>query len=94
MNRHHHILNAASNLLGIALVIITGLRLSGSSGRTIADEIAWVSAGLLAVSTLFSYIAVRREPKLSRLEGWADRIFLTGLIFLVLAVFAFAAIDM
>jgi hypothetical protein len=90
MPRHHHILNAASNLLGIALVIITGLHLTGTAERTFADEVGWVSASCLSVSTLLSYMAVRREPELSTLEIWADRVFLAGLVSLVLAVFTLA----
>lgn len=91
MPKHHHILNAASNLLGIALLIITGLHLSGTAERTIADEVGWLAASCLSVSCLFSYIAIRREPEPSRFEGWADRIFLAGLICLVLTVFTLAA---
>ena len=94
MQRHHHILNAASNLLGIALIIITGLHISGSTRRTIADEVAWVAAAFFAVSILLSYVALRDDPEPSRLESWADRIFLAGLVCLVLSVFAFAAVDM
>lgn len=91
MPRHHHILNAASNLLGIALIIITGLHLSRTAGKTGADEIGWLAAGCLSVSSLLSYVAIRREPEPSRCEGWADRIFLAGLVCLVLAVFTLAA---
>ena len=90
MPRHHHILNAASNLLGIALIIITGLRLTGTAEKTMADEIGWVAAACLSVSCLFSYIAIRREPEPSRFEGWADSVFLAGLVCLVLAVFTLA----
>ncbi|MBV1691597.1 hypothetical protein KRR38_28960 [Novosphingobium sp. G106] len=91
MPRHHHILNAASNLLGIALIIITGLHLTGTSERTIADQIGWVAAACLSASCLLSYIAIRREPEPSRFERWADRSFLAGLVCLILAVFTLAA---
>jgi hypothetical protein len=90
MPRHHHILNAASNLLGISLIIITGLHLTGTAERTFADEVGWVAASCLSVSTLLSYMAVRREPEPSALEVWADRVFLAGLVSLVLAVFTLA----
>ncbi len=91
MPRHHHILNAASNLLGIALIILTGLHLTGTAEKTIADEVCWLAASCLSVSCLFSYIAIRRDPEPGRFESWADRIFLTGLVSLVLAVFTLAA---
>ena len=91
MPRHHHILGAASNLLGISLIVITGLHLSGSAERTVADEVGWLAASCLSISSLFSYIAIRREPEPSRFESWADRIFLAGLVCLVLTVFTLAA---
>jgi hypothetical protein len=91
MPRHHHILNAASNLLGIALLIITGLHLTGTAAKSISDEIGWLASGCFSTSTLMSYAAIRREPQPSRFESWADRIFLAGLVCLVVAVFALAA---
>jgi hypothetical protein len=94
MLRHHHILNAASNLLGIALIIITGLHITGRAATTMADEIGWLAGGCLSVSILLSYIAIRREPAPSRCEIWADRVFLLGLVFLVLAVLALAVIKL
>ena len=64
-----HILNAASNLLGIALLIITGLHVSRYSATTFADEIAWGAAVSLMLSCLFSYLASRAEPLPSRYEA-------------------------
>lgn len=92
MPKHPHILNAASNLLGIALLIITGLHVSRYSADSIADEIAWGAAISLALSCLFSYLAIRAEPHPSRYEGLADSVFMLGLLCLfgavvVLAVF-------
>ena len=92
MPKHPHILNAASNLLGIALLIITGLHVSRYSADTFADEIAWGAAVSLMLSCLFSYLAIRAEPKTTRYETWADGVFMLGLLCLfgsvvVLAVF-------
>jgi hypothetical protein len=94
MPRHHHILNAASNLLGIALLIITGLHLTGTEAKTMADEIGWVAAGCLSLSSLLSYIAIRLEPMPGPFEAWADRIFLAGLVSLILAVFTLAMLKL
>lgn len=85
MPKSSHILNAASNLLGIAMLIVTGLKITDRSRGTYADECALVAAVLLALSCLLSYLAIRREAH-SHLEDWADRIFLGGLICLVIAV--------
>ncbi len=60
----------------IGLIIITGLHLSGTAAKTVADEIAWVAASCLSLSCLLSYIAIRREPESTVFEVWADRIFL------------------
>ena len=92
MPKHPHILNAASNLLGIALLIITGLHVSRYSAGSIADEIAWAAALSLMLSCLFSYLAIRAEPRPSRYEKLADSVFLLGLLCLfgsvvVLAMF-------
>jgi hypothetical protein len=90
MPRHTHILNAASNLLGIALVIIAGLKVTRMNGQSFADEIAWAAAVCLSLSCILSYIAIRAEPEGSRAEAWADRIFLLGLVTLFGSVLALA----
>ena len=84
--KHPHILNAASNLLGIALLIIAGLNVAHRTQGSIADEIAWLAALCFSLSCLFSYVAVRAEPKASRYEDWADRIFLAGLLAMLASV--------
>src|SRR5436190_19789848 len=93
MPKHPHILNAASNLLGIALLIITGLHVSRFSANSFADEIAWGAAVSLVLSCLFSYLALRAEPRPSRYEKLADSVFMLGLFCLfgsvvVLALFS------
>jgi hypothetical protein len=84
--KQSHILNAASNLLGIALIIVTALHVSGRNSHTWADEIAWLSAICFTLSCVFSYFAIRAEPQSIRYEHWADRIFLVGLFSLLAAV--------
>lgn len=83
MERPTHILNAASNLLGIALLIIAGLNVSHIADKSFADEIAWVAAVCLATSCLLSYLALRHEMRGAAAELWADRIFLAGLATLI-----------
>lgn len=80
MGNGHHILNAASNLLGISLLIITGLHLSNSANKTLADEVAWIAAACFSVSCLLSYLAIRSRQDRSRSENMADKIFLGGLV--------------
>ena len=90
---HHHILNAASNLLGIALLIIAGLKVAGRSQHSFADEIAWVATLCFSLSCLLSYLALRARPRSTRYELWADRIFLVGLVNLLTSVASLAFYD-
>lgn len=84
-----HILNAASNLLGICFVLITGLRVSGASKGTRLDEIAIFAALMFVASCLFSYASIRTPKQTRRLERVADICFLFGLVCLSIAVLAF-----
>jgi hypothetical protein len=86
VNRSSHILNAASNLLGIALLIVTGIHITNNSSATYADETALVASLLLAMSCVVSYLSIRKGDGGVFLELLADRIFLGGLAALVLAV--------
>jgi ABC-type lipoprotein release transport system permease subunit len=90
MHKQPHILNAASNLLGIALLIIAGLNVSQIARHSIADEIAWVAAICLSLSCLLSYLAFRRASETDRLDLWADRIFMAGLFTLFAAIVTLA----
>jgi hypothetical protein len=84
-DRHHHTLNAASNLLGICFVIITGLKLTNYDGRTIGDEAAWAAAVLLLVSIFTSFLHIKGERQ-ARWQGRvADWSFMGGVTMLALA---------
>ena len=91
--RTSYILSAASNLLGISLVIIAGLNVSQIARSNLADEIAWGAALALAASCLLSYLALRTgatEAHAARFEKWADRVFLIGLFELFAAIVVLA----
>lgn len=90
MPKTHHILNAASNLLGISLLIIAGLHISDQARRTIADEIAWVGAVCFSASCWLSYLEIRSEGESGRLEGWADKAFMLGMVTLLASVLVLA----
>ncbi|PZQ13558.1 MAG: hypothetical protein DI565_13500 [Ancylobacter novellus] len=84
-NKHQDILNASSNLLGISLVIIAGLKVSGHSADSYSDEVACLAALCLCTSCILSYAAIR-APDPRRYEKWADRIFLCGLFTILVSV--------
>jgi hypothetical protein len=86
MHRHPHILNAATNLLGICFIIIGGLKLSNQGPNTYSDEVAWAAATFLLVSIILSYAAIRNgvaKPWRTRVADWS---FLAGLGALVISV--------
>ena len=89
MDRPPHILNASSNLLGIALLIITGLHLSNFATDTWSDEIAWTAAILFGASCILSYLSIR-SPNGINVEKLADKAFLGGLLMLFSSVVTLA----
>jgi cytochrome bd-type quinol oxidase subunit 2 len=86
MERNPNILNAASNLLGICFLIITGLSLTRSNSRSFADEAAWVAAVCFLLSIGLSYHAIRSDRRAARSAVWADRIFMLGIATLTTAI--------
>ncbi len=91
MNRHPNILNAASNLLGVCFILITGLKISGRNGASWADEAAWLAAFLLLSACLLSYLTIRHPELHDRAGRLADGCFIGGILTLAGAV-AIAAI--
>jgi len=71
-------------------VIIAGLNVTGMTGKTFADEVAWAAAVMLSLSCLLSYWAIRSEPNGQRAETVADLAFLLGLLALFGAVLVLA----
>jgi hypothetical protein len=86
MERFPNILNAASNLLGICFLIITGLSLTKSNSRSYADETAWASAVFFLLAIAVSYYGIRSGSQASKLAAWADRIFMLGVVALTVSI--------
>lgn len=86
MERFPNILNAASNLLGICFLIITGLSLTGSNSRSYADETAWGSAVCFLIAIGLSYYGIRSDRTAAGLSVWADRIFMLGIAVLTASI--------
>ena len=85
-HRPPHILNAATNLLGICFVIITGLRLASAGARSLADEVAWLAAMLLFIAALNAYLAIRNNGAYAWQAIVADWSFLGGMTALAVSV--------
>jgi nicotinamide riboside transporter PnuC len=92
MHRHPHVLNAATNLLGVSFVIIGALKLSHSNARSYADEVAWASAGLFLISVVASYWAIRKNETSSLINTVADASFFLALLLLAASVVVAATI--
>lgn len=85
--RSHYIIDSAATLLGVALVIVTAVHLTGKASATIADELAYASALLFLASCGASHMAITRG--VDRLEQIADAMFAIGLVVLFVSVLAF-----
>ncbi len=83
-----HILNSSSNLLGFCLVVLTSIKISKFAAATAIDEITGLSAIVLMVSCILSFLSIRSksETRSEKLERVADIFFLTGLISLSVTI--------
>lgn len=91
-DRSQHVLNAASNLLGVCFVLITGLRLTNNNDTTIGDECTWLAAIILLASLLLAYLSLRELETAGLFAKWADRGFIIGtfVLFVAVAIIGFA----
>jgi hypothetical protein len=89
-NTSPHILNTAANLLGFCLFVITAVHIADKFQNSLIDEITSLVALMLAASCLFSFASIRsrKEQRVSRLEAFAEILFLLSLIgILVIIIF-------
>lgn len=85
--RSHYIVDSAATLLGVALVIVTAVHITGKASATYADELAYASALMFLGSCGSSHLALTR--RLDRFEDAADIVFGLGLIVLLGSVLTF-----
>ena len=85
--KSEHIVGAASSLLGVALLIVTAVHITGNAARTFSDETAFGSAVLFIGSCLASHRAIVTEN--GRYERVAEWLFPLGLVALAGAVLIF-----
>ncbi|MEI9851026.1 MAG: hypothetical protein WDN24_09475 [Sphingomonas sp.] len=90
MQKTHHILSSASNLLGITLLIIAGLHVSNAAAKSLSDEVAWAGAICFALSCFASYLSIRSDAESTRSERFADSAFMSGLVSLIASVLILA----
>ena len=80
------IVSASTNLLGICLVIVTGLKLTGVSGGTLADEMCLVAAIGFMAACICGYLSLRTSRDTRVLEIVADVSFVLSMLLLFGAV--------
>jgi hypothetical protein len=81
------ILNAASNLVGFCLVIITSIRALNMGSVTLLDDITALATLLFIASVLFSFLAIRNSTRRpARYEVMAEISFLCGLLLLFFTI--------
>jgi hypothetical protein len=85
--RKHYILDSAATLLGVALVIVTAVHITGKASGSIADELAFAAAILFLCSCAGSHWAITKAN--DRFEELADKAFAAGLLLLFGSVMSF-----
>jgi hypothetical protein len=83
----HHILDSAATLLGVALLIVTAVHITGKASTSIADEISFASALLFLASCGASHRAIEKSD--DRFERIADKLFAVALLLLFCGVLSF-----
>lgn len=79
MHRHPHLLNAATNLLGFALVIVGAVRFTNVGAKSYADECAWAAILFFIICVSLSYWAIRGRIENGILNTIADLTFFCGI---------------
>jgi hypothetical protein len=74
-----HILNAASQLLGVSIMVLTLFYTLQVSRESFAEEIVTIATLLFTVSTASSYISLRNKKRGNTYELIADWLFLAGI---------------
>jgi hypothetical protein len=85
--RSDNILSASASLLGVALLIVTGLHITDRAAQSVSDEVAFGAALLLIGSSLTAHLAIGKSSK--RYDAIAANLFFLALMTLLLAVLAF-----
>ena len=85
--RTHYILDSSAALLGVALIIVTAVHITGQASKSIADELSFAAAMLFLGSCLLSHRAITTSD--DRFERIADHVFGIGLLVLLCAVLTF-----
>ena len=87
-----HILPTSATMVGVCVTVIGIVRLieTGGTIATIVDNVVAVDSAFFLGATLLSYVSLRSARRQEQLEGYADLVFLAGLVIMVAASFMLA----
>ena len=85
--RPHYLVDSAATLIGVALLIVTAVHITGKSAHTWADELSFASALLFLCSCAASHQGIARSS--AKLERVADGFFAAGLLMLFVSALSF-----
>jgi uncharacterized membrane protein SirB2 len=85
--RSHYIIDSAATLLGVALLIVTAVHITGKAATSIVDELSFAAALLFLGSCGASHLAISKSD--DRFERFADNVFALALVVLLCAVLSF-----
>ena len=85
-----HILNTASNLLGLCFFVVTYLKTTGYDD-TVIDKLVGANAIIFAFCCLFSFLSMRsrNDREIFRFEMIADAMFFIGILIFVVIIMAY-----
>ena len=86
-----HILPVSSTMVGVCMTVITVMQLVPKDKvANWADNLIAIDGLFFLASTVFSYWALRSDNNAAKAESFADRLFLLGMILMVIISFLVA----
>ena len=83
----HYIIDSAAALLGVSLIIVTAVHITGKATQSIADELSYGAALLFLATTGLSHLAISKSD--DRYEQVRVQAFRGGLLLLFFGVLSF-----
>ena len=85
--RTHYIIDSSASLLGVSLLIVTAVHITGKAATSVADELSFGAALMFLGACAFSHSAISQGD--DRFERIADKLFALGLVFLLCGALSF-----
>jgi multisubunit Na+/H+ antiporter MnhF subunit len=79
----HSILSGSTTMIGVCITVIALFRVMKIAGQSYADEILGINTFIFIVSALLSYLTLRNNNT-HYTEKWADILFFTGMVIMVI----------